>query len=98
MEARAASSARHPRKAASARTRDGGRTWEAGTDIADNIQERDFLLHGKPHVYDEPYDFNDPATLISCWTTPNSGHPECKAWIKLSRDGGASATHGELSS
>lgn len=75
---------------AAVRSADGGQTWSRAADIADNIEVADLLKHGREEAYREPFDFADPNVLLSCWTTPSSGDPAAKAWIKMSADGGAS--------
>ncbi|MEF3312645.1 sialidase family protein [Paenibacillus sp. GYB004] len=73
---------------AAVRTRDGGRTWTAATEIADNYRLGEKLLYGRKHEITEGSDFDDPHVLLACWSTPNSGSDQARAWIKLSRDGG----------
>lgn len=76
-------------KIVSVRTRDGGRTWEAPSVIADNARLNDELHYGRMHSFEEGFDFSDPNTLLECWCTPNSAVDDAKAWVKMSRDGGA---------
>lgn len=74
---------------AAARTLDGGRTWSEAADIEDNYHLAEPLLYGPARKIAEGADFSDPNVLLACWSTPNSGSDKAKAWIKLSRDGGA---------
>ncbi|TBL79582.1 exo-alpha-sialidase [Paenibacillus thalictri] len=74
---------------ATVRSQDGGRTWGMPETLADNIEINEQLNFGaSPEV--AGVSFGDPRTLLSCWTTPNSGAPDAKAWVKLSGDGGRS--------
>lgn len=71
------------------RSLDGGKTWGSIETIADNLEVNEQLNFGVTAVHDS-HDFSDKHVLLSCWTTPNSGAPDCKAWVKLSKDGGRS--------
>jgi len=75
-------------KLAAARSSDGGASWGEPEPIADQIQLSDDLVYGKPGNYSTPYDFSDPDTIISCFSTPNTADPNAKAWIRISGDGG----------
>lgn len=72
------------------RSTDGGHSWCERTIIADNAKLADTLKYGKPEAYKEWADFRSPLTLLSCWSTPNSGEDVNQAWIKRSVDGGRS--------
>ncbi|MCR8630628.1 sialidase family protein [Paenibacillus radicis (ex Xue et al. 2023)] len=72
---------------AAVRSTDGGRTWGVAETVADNLEVNEQLQFGKEPTI-EPHDFSDPNTLLCCWTTPNSGAPDAKAWVKLSKDAG----------
>lgn len=74
---------------AAVRTLDGGRTWQEAAQIADNYKLLDQLPYGKPHTFEEGFDFSDPNTLLECWCTPNSAVDHAQAWVKMSRDAGA---------
>jgi len=71
------------------RSLDGGKTWGGIETIADNLQVNEHLNFGQIAV-NTSHDFSQSNVLLSCWTTPNSGAVDCKAWIKLSKDGGRS--------
>lgn len=72
------------------RSVDGGKTWSSLSVLANNIEINDQLNYGRLSRYSEPADFSNPDTLLACWSTPNSGVPDAKAWYKLSEDGGRS--------
>lgn len=73
---------------AAVRTRDGGKSWSEPITIANNVELCERLKYGKAESYAEPFDFTNPQTLLSCWSTPNSFEDTAKAWIKISADGG----------
>ena len=66
-----------------------GVTWEDGGIIADNPETTDSVLYGEQPTID-PHNFDNPETLLTCWSSPNSGDDEATAWIRLSDDAGAS--------
>ncbi len=70
------------------RTMDGGKTWGAPEELADNIVLSDQLRYGRPASATNGIDTSDPEALLLCWSTPDSGNPEAKAWISLSRNAG----------
>ena len=72
------------------RSTDGGRTWGERDVVADNNKLNEELQYAPPAKYETPGDFTNPDTLLACWSTPNSGEPDIKAWIKRSEDGGRS--------
>jgi hypothetical protein len=76
-------------RVAAVRSTDGGRSWGEPETIAHNLEVNEQLNFGNAAVITS-HDFSDPNVLLSCWTTPNSGAPDAKAWVKLSKDGGRS--------
>lgn len=74
-------------KIASARTRDGGETWEQAGVISDNVETSETVLYDETPAM-EQHDFRDPNVLLACWSAPNSAAANAVPWVKVSGDAG----------
>ncbi|MBM4436672.1 MAG: exo-alpha-sialidase [Actinobacteria bacterium] len=71
------------------RTRDGGLTWSAPVELWRHTAVAEHVLYGRIDPEPGPADFADPRTFLACWSVPNSGDAKARAWVRISRDAGA---------